>query len=139
MSKLAAALVAATLAFTGPAFAQEPSIVLRVDAGSALTSTGGEFTSAGTGEPLVVGEKVLINEGSKAAVVYDDGCEIKFDKPGVYEVPGDCKKGAWVTDAKSNTNTWVVVGAALLGAALISGGDSSDPEPPPPPLSTGAR
>ena len=137
MSKLAAALVAATLAFTAPAFAQDPTIVLRVDAGTALTSTGGEFTSAGTGEPLVVGEKVLINEGSKAAVVYDDGCEIKFDKPGVYEVPGECRKGAWVTDAKTNTNTWIVVGAALIGAALINGGGSDSD--PPPPLSTGAR
>lgn len=138
MRKLAAALALA-LAVAAPAFAQDPSIVLRIDSGSALTSTGGEFTSAGTGKALIVGEKILINEGSTAAIVYSDGCQIKFDQPGVYEIPRECKRGAWVQQSGSNVNTWMIVGGALLGAALIGNGEDNFVEPPPPPLSTGAR
>lgn len=140
MSKFAAAFIAASLAFSAPVLAQDPAIVLRVDSGTALTSTGGDFASANTGTALIVGEKVLINEQSSAVVVYEDGCEIRFDKPGVYEVPSVCTRGAWVTDPVSHVNTWVVVGAALIGAALIGGGSGDDiVEPPPPPLSTGSR
>ncbi|QNN69247.1 hypothetical protein [Thermomonas carbonis] len=141
MSKLAAALIAVTVAFAAPAFAQDQiqAITLRIDAGTALTSTGGDFTSATTGQPLAVGEKVMINEKSASTAIYDSGCEVKFDKPGVYEVPSDCKPGAWVATEGSRVKTWVIVGGALVAAAII-GNSGSDPEdPPPPPLSTGAR
>jgi hypothetical protein len=137
MSKLAAALFAVTVAFAAPVFAQDQSITLRVDSGTALTSTGGEFASASNGQPLVVGEKVMVNENSASTAVYPDGCEIKFDKPGVYEVPSECKRGAWVADSGSHVNTWVVVGGALIAAALIGSGSNGVENPPP--LSTGAR
>lgn len=144
MSKLAAVLIAVTVAFAGPVFAQEQdqSITLRVDTGTALTSTGSDFASATTGKPLVVGEKVLINENSASTAVYSDGCEIKFDKPGVYEVPSECKRGAWVASSGSHVNTWLIVGGAVVAAALLgssNSGSDTPPPPPPPPLSTGAR
>lgn len=141
MSKIAAALFAVTVAFAAPAFAQgqDQSIKLRVDAGTVLTSTGGDFASATSGKPLVVGEKVLVNESSASAAVFSDGCEVKFEKPGVYEVPNECKRGgAWVAGA-NHVNTWAIVGGALVAAALIGSNSSGSESPPPPPLSTGAR
>jgi len=138
MSKLAAVLLAVAVAFAGPVLAQDqnPAITLRVDAGTVLTSTGGDFSSATTGKPLAVGEKVMVNENSRSAAVYGSDCDIKFDKPGVYGVPSECKRGAWVTDADSKVNTWMILGGAAIAAALLIGDGGGDN---PPPLSTGAR
>ena len=86
MTKLAAILFAASAASAAPVFAQDSAITLRVDSGTVMSSTGGEYASANTGKPLVVGEKIMINAGSSASAVYDGGCTVEFKEPGVYEV-----------------------------------------------------
>lgn len=144
MSKFATALLVVSMAFSAsvaaqqtPAAAYDEPIVLRVDTGTVLTSTGGEFASSNSGAVLVVGQKLLLNENSTATAIYDGGCEVKFDKPGVYEVPRDCCKCnavAWVHGPSPGVAAGIIVGSALVAAALI-GSDST----PAGPLSTAVR
>ena len=136
MTKFAAVLLAASAAFAAPAFAQDSSITLRVDSGSVMSSTGGEYASANTGKPLAVGEKLMINAGSSASAVFDGGCTVEFKDAGVYEVPGGCNKTASASSGSGNTmNAAIIVGAGVIGAALINSQGSEDVGP----LSTGVR
>lgn len=135
MKLLATALLAATAALAMPAFAQDNNnITLRVDTGTVMASTGGEYQSANSGKPLVVGEKIMVNAGGAAAAVYEDGCEVEFREPGVYEVPGECKKVAWINNGNAGMSAAVIVGAAVIGAALANSGGSTSA-----PISTGSR
>ena len=136
MTKFAAVLLAASAVFAAPAFAQDSSITLRVDTGTVMSSTGGEYASANTGKPLAVGEKLMINAGSSATAVYEGGCTVEFKEAGVYEVPGECKKAAWANSGGGNgMNAAIIVGAGVIGAALLNSEDSVDVGP----LSTGIR
>lgn len=136
MTKFAAVLLAASAAFAAPAFAQDSSITLRVDSGTVMSSSGGEFASANTGKPLVVGEKLMINAGSSATAVYDGGCTIEFREPGVYDVPGECKKAAWANNGRgASMGAAIIIGTGVVGAALLNSEDNVDAGP----LSTGIR
>lgn len=129
-------VIAASVALAGPVFAQDTvesqHIVLKVDAGSILTSTGGEFQSAVSGQQLSSDDKLMVNTGSAAKVVYDrgntdpkDDCVIEFKKPGVYDVPDDCHRAvAWVGGGSQVGNAAIIVGSAVVAALLI--GNSSD-------------
>ena len=91
MTKIAAALLAAAAAFATPAFAQEPvSATLQVESGSIMTSAGGEYASASSGQSLAAGQKVMVNAGSSGFLTYGNGCKIKLDQPGIYTVPSQC-------------------------------------------------
>ena len=149
MSRLViAALIASSVAFSGPVFAQGPdqaqTLVLKVDSGSILTSTGGEYVSAETGQTVVPGQKLMVNADSSARVVYDQGntdpkddCVIEFNKAGVFDVPSECKRAvAWVPGSNGKTALYVIGGAAVA-AALIGSGGSDRETPPPPPVSLG--
>lgn len=136
MTKFAAVLLVASAAFAAPAFAQDSSITLRVDSGSVMSSTGGEYASANTGKPLVVGEKIMINAGSSATALYDNGCTVRFAEPGVYEVPAECTKAAWANSGRGNgMNAAIIIGAGVIGAALINSQGNEDVGP----LSNGVR
>lgn len=150
MRKLASALITASVALAAPVFAQGPvqnqNIILKVDAGSVLTSTGGEFVSANSGQQVMIGEKLLINTGSNARLVYDrgnneptDDCVIDFRKPGVYNVPTDCKMAvAWTGGGTSQVgNAAIIVGTGLVLAALIGNSSDNNKPTPPPPMSLG--
>ena len=135
MKKFAAVLIAASSALAAPAFAQDGSITLRVDSGSVMTSAGGEYESASTGKQLAVGERVMVNAGSSATVLYAGGCAVEFKEPGVYSVPATCTRGGWANGSGSNNamNAGIIIGAAAIGAAILEGmGDE-----PVGPLSTG--
>lgn len=136
MTKLAAVLLAASAAFAAPAFADDSGITLRVDSGTVMSSTGGEYASANTGKPLVVGEKLMINAGSSATAVYEGGCTVVFQYAGVYEVPRECNRAAAFFPSGSNgMAAAVIIGAGVIGAAVIGSQDEVDVGP----LSTGAR
>ena len=57
MKTLAKVVLAATAALALPAFAQETIGTLTVNSGTVMTSNGGEFATAGTGEAIQVGEQ----------------------------------------------------------------------------------
>ena len=135
MKKYAAIVFAAATAFAAPAFAQDGTATLRIDSGTAMTSNGGEYESANTGKPLSAGDKVMVNAGSSATLVYGNGCTMKLDQAGVYTVPAACSGAAWASSGVSNgMATFIIVGAAVLGAAAI---ENMGDDVPPGPLSTG--
>ncbi|MBN8715994.1 MAG: hypothetical protein J0H95_03345 [Xanthomonadales bacterium] len=123
MTKFAAALIAASVAFAAPAFAQEQnnSIVIQINAGSAMTSTGGDYMTANSGQPVAVGEKVMVNAGSAATLVYKNGCKMELRQPGVYTVPADCKVAGWTNNGTaSGANAAIIAGVAAIGAAVLA-------------------
>lgn len=138
MTKFATALLVASVAFAAPAFAQQQndSIVLHIDTGSAMTSTGGDYATASSGQAVVVGEKVMVNAGSSAVAIFKNGCRVEFRQPGVYTVPAECRAAGWANNGgASGSNALIITGAAVLGAAVLG---SSHNEPVGP-LSAGIR
>ncbi|ATD66164.1 hypothetical protein CNR27_00765 [Luteimonas chenhongjianii] len=141
---------------TAPAIAQGQSApTLQVDSGSAMISQGGEFTPAASGTQVPAGSRVMLAEGSRATLVYPNGCSQPLSSAGVYSVPSTCVAAASGGNA-SRSNVYGPVGASGVewGAVGIIGGsvaaivaiaegtlDDSDPpqEPlrgaPPPPVS----
>lgn len=133
MKTLAIFLAASSLAFAGAVGAQsQEHLTLRIKAGSAMVSNGGDFAPAQSGQAVSPGDKLSIDADTDVQAVYDrgtadtgDDCVIEFKgKPGVYVVPRDCKPaGAWVAGS-NGVNIWTVGAVAvLLGATL---GDSHE-------------
>ena len=126
---LAGALCAA------PAFAQDGgSATLRVDVGSAMVSNGGEFVSASSGTQVTAGNRVMLAEGSRATLVYPNGCTQPLSSAGVYGVPATCvaaagSSGATGVDAGG---IGIVAGVAAAGAAALATMDDVEYVEPPP-------
>lgn len=136
MTKIAAALLAAAAAFATPAFAQEPvSATLQVESGSIMTSAGGEYASASSGQSLAAGQKVMVNDGSSGFLTYGNGCKIKLDQPGIYTVPSQCNAVPGQTGGSSAMNAGIIAISALVAAGVIENEDKT----PAGPLSTGIR
>ena len=134
MKKYAAIMFAAATVFAAPAFAQDGTATLRVDSGTVMTSNGGEYQSANTGRPLAAGDKVMVNAGGSATLVYGNGCTMKLEQAGVYTVPATCSAATWTSSTSNGMSAFIIAGAALLGAAAVeNAGDNT----PPGPLSTG--
>lgn len=138
---LIAALLMALCA--APALAQEQakpdSIVLEAKAGSVMTSTGGDYTSAQTGKQLVEGESLMLNDGAKATVVYyyDNGkrkCTEHYAGPNTYVIDDSCKAAGWI--ATNPRGTVLIVGGAIAAAAILGSGGGDNNAPP---VSAGAR
>jgi len=128
MNKSASLLFAASILFLAiPAAAadQDPAATLRVDQGSVMTSQGGEFATAQSGQGVVAGERLMLAEDSVATLAYADGCQRQFSAPGVYVVEAECRKDtavAWGDAAK-------VAGGVAIGAAVLANMDETDPPP----------
>jgi hypothetical protein len=133
MRKFAALLIAA--AFAAPAFAQDAPVTLRVDSGTAMASTGGEYVSANTGTALTTGQSIMVGENSAVTLVYDGGCTIKIATPGTYNVPATCTRAGWASSGNTMRDAAIIIGtAALIGVAIDQMGDE-----PVGPLSEAAR
>lgn len=130
MTKFAAVLFAASVAFAAPAFAQDQNATLQIDSGSVMVSTGGDYASASNGQALASGQKVMVNEGSSATLVYGNGCKMELTQPGVYTVPDQCNAVATNGNGGSNgTNAAIIVGAAAVAGALIDNEEDHAPGP----------
>ena len=132
MTRFASLAVAVTLALAASAAsAADGDITLRVDRGSIMTSTGGEFASAQSGKVLIEGERMMVTEGASATVFYDRDCRREYTAPGVYEIERDCKRAV----AMVGTD-WLSAGKIALGvgvgAAILANMDKSGGKPPPP-------
>lgn len=136
MTKLAAVLFAASVAFAAPAFAQDSgTATLQVENGSIMTSTGGDYVTATTGQNLQAGQKLMVGENSVGVLTYGNGCKIKLDVPGVYSVPNDCRAMAAKAGGTSGMNAGIIAMSALVAAGLI-GNEENIPVGP---LSNGIR
>lgn len=112
---------------TGFASAAENTIAtLHVERGSAMTSQGGEFASAHSGQALIEGERLMLPEGASVIVKYSNDCERKYSAPGVFVINNDCVPAAVL----GTSGALKVAGGVLLGAALLHSMDSSDERPP---------
>lgn len=130
---LAGALCAA------PAFAQDGgSATLRVDVGSAMVSNGGEFVSASSGTQVTAGNRVMLAEGSRATLVYPNGCTQALSSAGVYGVPATCVAAAGSSGAATAATgvdaggIGIVAGVAAAGAAALATMDDVEYVEPPP-------
>lgn len=136
MTKLAAVLLAASVAFAAPAFAQDSgTATLQVESGSIMTSTGGDYVTATSGQNLQAGQKLMVSENSVGVLTYGNGCKIKLDVPGVYSVPNDCRAIAAKAGGTSGMSAGIIAVSALVAAGLIENEDNT----PAGPLSNGIR
>ncbi|HST45119.1 MAG TPA: hypothetical protein VLK29_07835 [Luteimonas sp.] len=115
------------------AHAQESGPVLRVDGGTVMTSTGGEFVSTDGGNPVQPGDRVMLAEGGRATLVYPDNCTQPLTEAGVYTVAPGCIVASPAPAVRSNALVIGGVVALAAVAALASGGGGDDNPPPPPP------
>lgn len=130
MTKFAAVLIAASVAFAAPAFAQDQNVTLQIDSGSVMASTGGDYASASNGQTLASGQKIMVNEASSATLLYGNGCKMQLSQPGVYTVPSECNAVAMNNGGSSSgTNTAIIVGTAAVAGALIDNEDNHEPGP----------
>lgn len=120
-----------------PALAQDGVATLRVEAGSIMTSTGGEFSTAGTGEALVDGERLMVAEGAVATVVYPSGCTRQYASPGVYVVQDTCVPAGIAAGGVDWKGAALITAGVVVGAAILDNQDDSPGPPPvvPPPVS----
>ena len=103
-------------AFATPVLAQGAGATLRIDSGSAMVSTGGEFTTVSSGAQVPSGARVMLAEGSSATLVYPNGCTQPMSSAGVYGVPATC-----VAAGSAGGNAAATAGVDAGGAAIIAG------------------
>lgn len=145
MTKLASLLIASlALTASANALAADADATLLVDRGSVMTSQGGEFATAQSGQLLASGDRLMVTEGSAATVVYANECRRQYTTPGVYVIEEDCQLvAAAMRNGAANGATgagvdWPAVGmvaaGVAVGAAALSQMDEV-PGPPPAPVS----
>lgn len=147
---VATALVAAIAC---PAYAQEKNHgVLTVTKGTVMTSDGGEFNPAATGEIVQVGDRVMVGEGAMASVNYPGCTTVSFTKPGVYTIsePAACRENqdsntadeagadgssVLAENAAFITFEGLIVAAGVASSMLDDDEDLVDGAQPPEPIS----
>lgn len=125
--------VAAITTIAAPAFAQDVIGTLTVNQGTVMTSTGGEFASASSGEAIQAGERVMVGEGGSASVTFNNGAVVDYTAPGVYTVqmPVAGVPVASAGGASTTATAAIIAGTAVLGAAAVeANGDNVEPESP---------
>lgn len=123
---LKAALLSVAAAFALPALAQtgadaqaqrDDVAKVRIDGGVIMVSDGGPFVSAMQEQRVAAGDRVMVSNDSIVTLVYDDGCEQKYDEPGVYKVEPECKRAiAWWGGDRWKA---VAIGAAIVGGIVL--------------------
>lgn len=126
-------LATAISALALPAFAQDTIGTLTVQQGTVMTSNGGEFATASSGESIQAGERIMVGEGGSASVTFTNGAVANYTAPGVYTVqmPVAGTPVASAGGASPAMTAGIVIGAAVLGAAAIEAmGDEVPPDHP---------
>ncbi len=130
MTKLASLLVAVSLALSvsAAASAADNAATLTVESGTVMSSQGGDFTPAQSGQVLASGDRLMVTDKSSATLRYDNDCKRHYTVPGVYVVEEDCKKAVVADDDMTN---WTMISAVAIGAAVVaatvSGGSDDTP------------
>lgn len=140
MKTLAKVVLASTIALALPAFAQETIGTLTVNQGTVMTSSGGEFASAGSGEGIQVGEQIMLGENSSATITFSNGAVVNYTAPGVYTIsglPAAVGAGAVGTagGASAAATAGIIAGAAALGALGVENAGEGEEVPPDQPVS----
>ena len=120
MKTLAKVVLAATAALALPAFAQETIGTLTVNSGTVMTSNGGEFASAGSGEAIQVGEQIMVAEGASASVTFSNGVVTNFAVPGVHTISGLPVAGTGTTVGTAAGSSVAATAAVIAGTAVVT-------------------
>lgn len=128
-----AVLATAIAALAMPAFAQDTIGTLTVTQGTVMTSTGGEFASASSGEGIQAGERIMVSEGGSASITFTNGAVVNYSAPGVYTVqmPVAGTSVGSAGGASAAATAGIILGTAALGAAAVDQmGDEVAPDRP---------
>lgn len=100
--------------------ARQVVATVRTDGGVIMVSAEqGPFNTAEPNQPVASGDRLMVAKDSIATVVYDDGCEQKYDEAGVYVIEPNCKRAiAWAGGWSNGQMVAAVVGGAALGAII---------------------
>jgi hypothetical protein len=127
-------LVLTALAAVAPVQAQDAPIgTLTINSGTVMTSTGGEFASASSGEGVQAGERLMVSDGGNATINFTNGAAVTYTAPGVYIVnlPIVGAPVAGASTASTATTVGTILGAVITGTAAVeSVGDDTPPESP---------
>ena len=135
--------IAAISLIVAPAMAQEVIGTLTVNQGSVMTSTGGEFASASSGEAIQVGEQIMVAEGASASVTFSNGVVTNLTT-GVHTISGLPAAGAAGATAGSvgtaggasvAATVGVIAGTEAAVAAASEAANDGDNETPDQPVS----
>jgi len=102
---------------------------VQTDGGVIMISEGGEFQTALPDQRVKAKARLMVSEESAATVVYDDGCDQKYDKPGVYEISSTCVLPVVMSGSAKG---WIIAGAVIGTAVLVSVIDDDDDDSRPP-------
>lgn len=102
---------------------------VQTDAGVIMISEGAtEFQTAIPDQRVKAKTRLMVSEESSATVVYDNGCDKKYDKPGVYEISSTCVLPYLVGGAsKGLVTAGVLVGGAIIAAVIADNNRDSRP------------
>jgi len=147
-------VLAAVFVLAAPmAMSADDAATLRVDQGAVMSSEGGEFVTAQTGQVLLEGQRLMVTEGAVATLIYSDDCKVVYDVPGVYVIDEDCEAAMLMADGTGVTVTertvmtgstlgtrgsivpLLIVGGALIAIPLILDDDDDDDDFVAPPVS----
>ncbi|MEJ5207476.1 hypothetical protein [Denitratimonas sp. CY0512] len=104
---------------------------VRTDEGVIMLSIeSGPFNTTMQRQRVAVGDRLMVAKDSVATVVYDNGCEQKYDEAGVYEIERDCVPVVAWWGSDRGVMTMAVVGSAVLGGVI--GYQLKDDDDPPP-------
>ncbi len=82
-----------------------------------ISSDGGEYLTADPEQRVKSTARLMVSKESSATVVYDDGCEQKYDQPGIYEISENCVLP--VAAVGGGPSKALIVGGILLGGAAL--------------------
>lgn len=121
------ALVTVANAADAPATTDQKDVAtVRTDGGVIMLSQqNGPFVTATPDQPAASGDRLLVSKDSIATVIYNDGCEQKYDKPGIYKIAPSCKRAAAIFSTGGGPHFWTTgqvmaagFGGGLLGALI---------------------
>ena len=107
---------------------------VQTDGGVIMISEGGEFQTAVPDQRVKAKARLMVSEESSATVVYDDGCDQKYDEPGVYEISSTCVLPIALSSGGVSRG-WIVAGGIVGAAILVAVLDDDDDDDTRPPVS----
>ncbi|HEY6941833.1 hypothetical protein [Dokdonella sp.] len=135
MKRFVCQAVAVLIAGAATAALAQDAATLEVQRGVVMTSRGGEFATAHSGQSLRAGERVMVTKDGAATIVFGN-CRRTYDRPGVYTVGEGCDALAAGTTAGAGGfggagtgGTAAFVAATAVAAGVIAHNINTDAEP----------
>lgn len=86
-----------------------------------------EFETAVPDQRVKAKTRLMVSEDSSATVVYDNGCDRKYDEPGIYEISSSCVLPFLLGSSALQTSVAVVAGGVISQLITRDDGDCRPP------------